>query len=584
MQALKIAEDLVKDKDINMLSSVGYLVTACTLQLRLVFTVHAMRSQEPASPSKRPEAVRLCKHVLSCIMHIYDGRAFARSVPDPVQQQLLVELVSRLLDEKIEQWHEGAHISRALNVILLRILENSRRDVTFAVLIRVLSDACAEKMVVPARFTELIMKCLWKLTKTLQDHLSEVNISQLLREIHEFLETHPPVVWKKRSTDTPLRTMKTVLNSLVKAMGPSVMSHLNLVGQSPLDTAVGSYILLMLKRDGHTDEELQALLPENKSLPPIQIHNPQKAATNALMSRVPHQASESLQTPSSSSQNVSNFHNTSTSHAPIASNTNFRSSTILSGSTEHPVQQNLSQLSSQIALAKRKIAKQKGQQEEQGEQNCGGPFQAEVFSSSLTNTTSNSVAEFVAMEAKAQVTSGSKAPDAASLISSSFSSGESHGIKENTLQSPVACRKDDNIDSSDENIKEVNKILQRVTCKDTTRQGLLELKMFKQKNPKADILAYCNHLSTYMQSYIRRRLEEVDVTVSIPRGFNSNNQTTSYRERLRALQSKVSSNESETTADTSLTSSQTFAPPSPKQDLTLPEVSSMNCNFLSKIL
>eukprot|EP00043_Microstomoeca_roanoka_P017935 m.188939 g.188939 ORF g.188939 m.188939 type:complete len:2143 (-) comp16735_c0_seq1:1771-8199(-) len=515
IHALKLAEDLVKEKDIKMLSSVGSLVTACTLQLRLVFTVHSVRDQDLFSPGKRPEAVRLCKHVLSCIMHVYEGRAFARSVPDHVQQQLLVELVSRLLDEKVEQWQDGAHISRALNMILLRILENSRRDVTFSVLIRVLNDACAEKMVVPLRFTELIMKCLWKLTKSLNEYLSEINVDHLLREIHEFLVAHPPVEWKKRTNDTPLRTMKTILNSLVKAMGSSVMSHLSLVGQSPLDTAVGSYIVLMLKRDGHSDEELKKLLPESA------LHAP-----TAPVSSIPVVATE-----------------TSTS--------------------------TISSLSARLARAKSKLAAHDTEggtnpyddtsnsatfetRPEYGEENAGVQMRNSPRPLRAVPHRYDSVAEFVEMEAQTQARSGVL-----------------EAIREKHMGS--ASTQDTRGLSAEEAAQQIHEILERVTSKETTRQGLQELKAFKEQHPTLDVMAHCQHLSSYMQSYIKRRMEEVDVVSSLPTAVSSTSNTMTYWERLRALQSKVTTTES-AALNESVSAPAPIIAPAPMEDVKLPEV------------
>ncbi|EGD82847.1 hypothetical protein PTSG_03479 [Salpingoeca rosetta] len=565
VHALKMAEDLVKDKDINMLSSVGSLVTACTLQLRLVFTVHAVRAQEVSSPGKRPEAVRLCKHVLSCIMHVYEGRAFARSVPDHVQQQLLVELVSRLLDEKIEQWQDGAHISRALNMILLRILENSRRDVTFAVLIRVLNDACAEKMVVPHRFTELIMKCLWKLTKTLAEHLSEINVAQLLREIHEFLVAHPPVEWKKRSNDMPLRTMKTILNSLVKALGSSVMTHLSLIGQSPLDTAVGSYVLLMLKRDGHTDEQLKALLPTTSEIRQHQQQHQQQQQQDeeeGVSSSFVVSPSERVNTTVDAtatgvSPNITVDAPTSASSSGLPKpSSSLRASTGIPAAKPSAV----SSLSARLARAKSKMASRDstsvasshaGEADDEGAHGLGSLRSGSHLGVDPRHTLRDrfdSVAEFVAMEAQTQA----RRTDSTAALS-----------RQQTAAPTIA---------DDEARERIHAILARVTAKDTTRQGLRELKEFKEQHPEVDVMSHCQHLSSYMQSYIQRRLDEVDVTSSVVSSSVGAPASTavSYWERLRALQSQVSSGGDGDTSAMDVSTSIARAPV--QQEFNLPEV------------
>ncbi len=53
------------------------------------------------------------------------------------------DLISRLLDSKLEAIEEGPQISRALNMIVLKVLENSDRNAVFHVLINILTESYA---------------------------------------------------------------------------------------------------------------------------------------------------------------------------------------------------------------------------------------------------------------------------------------------------------------------------------------------------------------------------------------------------------------------------------------------------------
>ena len=48
--------------------------------------------------------------------------------------------------------------------------------------------------------------------------------------------------------------MKTVLSQLAKLLGPSVLSHLRLVGGAPPETTIGAYLMLKLSKDGYDPE------------------------------------------------------------------------------------------------------------------------------------------------------------------------------------------------------------------------------------------------------------------------------------------------------------------------------------------
>jgi len=57
-----------------------------------------------------------------------------------------------------------------------------------------------------------------KLAKALQTTIDQINVEALLRDIHLFLVAHPPPIWKNRN-DMPLRTVKTIVNEVVKLKG-----------------------------------------------------------------------------------------------------------------------------------------------------------------------------------------------------------------------------------------------------------------------------------------------------------------------------------------------------------------------------
>eukprot|EP00049_Salpingoeca_infusionum_P004592 m.81407 g.81407 ORF g.81407 m.81407 type:complete len:2144 (-) comp12634_c2_seq1:1600-8031(-) len=279
---LKLVEEMARTKDIGLMPHTEKLLTACTVQLRLVFTVYTSATEDTPA-FMQAQALRLCKHVLSCVMYVYASPLFVQKVRANVQQEFVIELVTRLLDPRLETWSEGGNLTKALNMILLRVLENSDRNLSFRVLVRTLNDACSGSILASERFTELIMKCIWKLTKAMPAHMDGFNLDQLFADVHHFFLAHPPKSWKGKK-DTPLRTMKTILHTAVKAKGVDVIRALSCVGDSPLDTIVGSYLVLMLKKEGHDAEKLPELLPvERKTL----LQSPRKPVSARSLPKAP---------------------------------------------------------------------------------------------------------------------------------------------------------------------------------------------------------------------------------------------------------------------------------------------------------
>lgn len=56
----------------------------------------------------------------------------------------------------------------------------------------------------------------------LPDSIKDLNIDKILYDTHLFLKAFPTSSWKERSSDLPLRTIKTILHTLTKMKGNKV--------------------------------------------------------------------------------------------------------------------------------------------------------------------------------------------------------------------------------------------------------------------------------------------------------------------------------------------------------------------------
>ncbi|CAG8549433.1 3362_t:CDS:10, partial [Funneliformis caledonium] len=162
----------------------------------------------------------------------------------------------------------GQQLSKALNVSMVKVLENSNRNRTYSALISILEKSSSNLREVDAatattqtKFTELIMKCLWKLAKTVQDNLKAGILSpnQLLRDLNSFFLATPPAEWKRRAAEKvplgemPLRTVKTLLLELVTGLGDNVYEHLDLI-EDPQRSYVYPYLHHMIEATKKKDK------------------------------------------------------------------------------------------------------------------------------------------------------------------------------------------------------------------------------------------------------------------------------------------------------------------------------------------
>lgn len=187
---------------------------------------------------------RSCKYVLNTLMQTFQNKRLAHAVKENTLDNLITELLLWLLDERVPHMDDGSQLLKALNVLMLKILDNADRSSSFVVLINLLRPLDPSRWPLPAtgetfaarnqKFSDLVVKCLIKLTKVLQSTIYDVDLDRVLQSIHIYLQELGMEEIRRRAgaDDKPLRMVKTVLHELVKLRGAAIKGHLSLV---PID-------------------------------------------------------------------------------------------------------------------------------------------------------------------------------------------------------------------------------------------------------------------------------------------------------------------------------------------------------------
>ncbi|KAI9250400.1 armadillo-type protein, partial [Helicostylum pulchrum] len=272
IDALKNLDKYLSQNPQAVLPDIERLINAITLQVKLAYS-----SVDP----RQPATTRLCKHLVNALVLLFSNRDLACAVPQDALHHLLQELAHRLLDQKMLSLESGPQLSKALNVAMVKVLENSSRNATFSALLSILGTCSAGlrpgdlTSAKDTKYTELIMKCLWKLAKTIQENLRSnfLNPDELLYEINRFFINTPPSEWKRRATESvplgemPLRTVKTLLLELVNGLGDSIFQHLTLI-DDPQRSSVYPYLHHMLEACRKKDrQQLQQQQPPQLQQP-----------------------------------------------------------------------------------------------------------------------------------------------------------------------------------------------------------------------------------------------------------------------------------------------------------------------------
>ncbi|KAK9862582.1 hypothetical protein WJX84_004375 [Apatococcus fuscideae] len=159
----------------------------------------------------------------------------AYSVAGGPLRECIAALLGRLLDERVPSLPEGTNLLKALNVLMLKILDHSNRTYSFCALLDLLGEVPQEIQQrgpeATVKFTDLVVKCLIKITKTLPATIHGINLDELLLGIHSFFMGLGVDEIRRRGAedDKPLRMVKTVLHELCKVQGNAILHHMHVI-------------------------------------------------------------------------------------------------------------------------------------------------------------------------------------------------------------------------------------------------------------------------------------------------------------------------------------------------------------------
>uniref|UniRef100_A0A673Z6D4 Cytoskeleton associated protein 5 n=1 Tax=Salmo trutta TaxID=8032 RepID=A0A673Z6D4_SALTR len=243
MQALAQIDEVLRQESIAevMVGHTDQFLIATSLQLRLAHSTHMADTRLP-----REDIFKLYSCAIGNMLTLFGVARLAREASMGVLKDLVQGLVTVLLDPRIEESQEGQQLIRSVNMLLRRVFEASDQTNILSALLVLLQDSLLSSAGSP-KFSELIMKCLWRLIKFLPDTISSLTLDKILLDVHNFMKLFPKDRLRQLKTDMPHRTLQTLLHTLCRLAGPTILDHLSLI-----EDKSESELEAHLKRTAHT--------------------------------------------------------------------------------------------------------------------------------------------------------------------------------------------------------------------------------------------------------------------------------------------------------------------------------------------
>lgn len=229
---------LQTDKAVKLKGKVDQVILGCVMQLRLLTSNHCVGTP-------KGDVTRAYRALFMLLMTFYSNGILSCRVSKDVLRDLIEQLITLLVNRHMEELESGESYVRIINTLVVRIIERSDHTNVTCALIKLLYETAGSSM--PShRFTELVMKCLWKVVKMLPSWEAETDFDMVLYDIHLFLKDFPSSSWKKQPSDTPVRTIKTILHCMTKIKGNRILSHLSRIDNLN-ESELQSYLIKLIK-------------------------------------------------------------------------------------------------------------------------------------------------------------------------------------------------------------------------------------------------------------------------------------------------------------------------------------------------
>ncbi|XP_034663855.1 protein mini spindles isoform X2 [Drosophila subobscura] len=206
-----------------------------------IFIQNALAQLKNLSQLPTAQSLVIYQPLLSILYTFFHANILGKTLSVACIKNLMSALLHLMADPKLANG-EDSQYNKVINGICLKVLDKVNFTNLNCALIRLLRETCPVAGL--PKFTDLLMKCIWRNVKMLPERSNELNYDAVILEAHEFMLALPSSWWQTRPSDTPLRTVKTIVHNMAKVKGNAILQHLN---QIPTHSELHTYLIRILK-------------------------------------------------------------------------------------------------------------------------------------------------------------------------------------------------------------------------------------------------------------------------------------------------------------------------------------------------